>query len=361
MKNFRLIFALLISMTILTACAVGQSSEPVRETRFLLNTVCTITIFELAEQSGSNRNNDNTITKRELINRSFDLISEYEALFSMTTPGSDVWRINQAAGDEVSVSPHTISIIKQGLYYAYLSDGMFDITIGQLSSLWKSTDNLSEIEAQIYDAIETVDFRLIEICEEASTIRLENPNTWLDLGGIAKGYIADRVSEFLIEQGVTSAIIDLGGDIITIGTRPPAPSAEAGVAAQNWRIAVRQPFSTSEYTDNGSSNSEFFGIINIGTASIVTSGIYERYFKADGVIYHHIIDPFTGFPANTDVVSATVIAQTALTGDVLSSMIVLVGSEKAEHLLNQAPDFIGALLILNNGDYIIIGEVDFKR
>ena len=366
MKHFRLIIVLLVSITLLAACGSERSSEPVRETRFLLNTVCTITIFELAEQNDSNGSNDNSVVKRELISRSFDLIAEYEALFSMTIEGSDVWRINHAGGEEVVVSTHTISIIRQGQYYAELSDGMFDITIGRLSSLWKSTENLAEIEVQLSDAREAVDFRMIEICKESLTIRLQNPNAKIDLGGIAKGYIADRVSEFLIEHGVKSAIIDLGGDIITIGTRAPAPSAneggasaEAGVAAQNWRIAVRQPFSMSEDTGNG--NSEFFGIINVGSASVVTSGIYERYFEADGVIYHHIIDPITGFPSNTDVVSATVIAETALVGDVLSSIVVLVGSEKAEYLLNQAPGFIGALLILKSGDYIIFGDVDFTK
>ena len=366
MKSFGLVITLLISVALLTACTTRQPDETVRETRFLLNTVCTITIFELAEQRDSNGNEKDT-TKRELINQSFDLIANYEALFSMTIEGSDVWRINNANGNEVEVSPHTINIIQQGLYYAKLSDGMFDITIGQLSYLWKSSENLPEIKAQLSDAQETVDFRYVEICEDTSTVRLRNPDAKIDLGGIAKGYIADRVSKFLTENGVTSAIIDLGGDIITIGTRPADTQSASRQStsnaefqtAQNWRIAVRQPFGMSNGNDE--SINEIFGIINVSTASITTSGIYERFFEYDGIIYHHILDPFTGFPSNTDVVSATVIAETALAGDVLSSIIILVGSEKAEYLSYQVPGFIGALLIMSNGDYIIFGDVDFAK
>jgi thiamine biosynthesis lipoprotein len=281
-------------------------------------------------------------SKQEIISGAFDLISKYEDLFSVTIEGSDIWRVNHANAEVVPVSPPTIDILNQALFYSMLSDGMFDVTIGQLTALWKSSDGLSYIESALPALRETVDFMQIELFEDA--VRLNNPQARIDLGGIAKGFIADKVAEFFIEKGVESAIINLGGDIVTLGTAPEG---------RLWRIAVREPF-------GGDEGRVFYGIINVGTGSVVSSGVYERFFEVEGVIYHHIIDPFTGFPANTDVVSATVVAENATTGDVLASIIVLVGSEKAEALLNQVSGFIGALLILDNGDYIIIGDVEFE-
>jgi len=347
MKSFKFIIISVLSCLLFTGCAPEQSNEPIRDTQFLLNTLCTITIYKIDGQ-------DEAENKQDLIFQAFDLIVEYEALFSMTIENSDVWRINHAGGEETTVSQPTIDIIKQSLMYSELSDGMFDITIGRLTNLWKSSEVLDDIEAELPNARETVDFKQIELSETGKTVRLNNPDAQIDLGGIAKGYIADRVSEFLIENGVKSALIDLGGDIITIGSRTQGDGSAAqgdGSLVLHWRIAVREPF--------GSGMSNFFGIINTGEAAIVTSGIYERYFENDGIIYHHIIDPTTGYPSDTDVVSATVVSEKVITGDVLASIIVLIGSEKAEPLLNQVPGFIGALLILDNGEYIIYGDVDF--
>jgi thiamine biosynthesis lipoprotein len=333
------LLSILILLTLLSGCGIDQTPESVSETRFLLNTVCILTIHSLADQSSSL---SDMTTKQAILADAFDLISRYEALFSVTIEGSDIWRINHANAEEVPVSPPTIDILNQSLYFSELSDGMFDVTIGQLTSLWNSSDDLSYIENALPALRETVDYRQIELFE--NTVRLNNPQARIDLGGIAKGFIADRVAEFFIENGVESAIINLGGDIVTLGTAPES---------RLWRIAVREPFGSAEDRD-------FFGIINIGMGAVVSSGIYERFFELDGVIYHHIIDPFTGFPANTDVVGATVVAENTITGDVLASIIVLIGSEKAEVLLNQASGFIGAILILDNDDYIIIGDFEFE-
>ena len=127
---YKSILILLIITSLLTGCVFNRSSEPVRDTRFLLNTICTITIYELKEQNEAEH-------KQDLISRAFDLIAHYESIFSITSEESDIWRINHAGGEEVSVTDATMDIIKQSLYFSELSEGMFDITIGRLTGLWK--------------------------------------------------------------------------------------------------------------------------------------------------------------------------------------------------------------------------------
>jgi len=320
-----------ILITIISVPVVGCSGvsqpEPVSERRFLLDTLCQITIYSDDAQA--------------LLSEAFDLIEHYESLFSVTLHGSDIWRINQARGEPTEVSPETLELIRASLEYSAMSYGMFDITVGRLSSLWDFTGRYgvpSELEIEF--AVDTVDFRQVVI--EGNTITLENPEAWLDLGGIAKGFIADRVADFLRERGVLGAVIDLGGDVVVIGEKPDSTP---------WRIGVRHPFDEE---------TPLMGVLETYEAAVITSGIYERRFKQDGAIYHHILDPNTGVPVITEIVSVTVISESALTGDALTLISLMVGTERAIRLLNQAPGVIGALLILEDGELIKIGDINFK-
>jgi thiamine biosynthesis lipoprotein len=224
--------------------------------------------------------------------------------------------------------------------YGRFSGGQFDITIGRLSALWDFSGRSgvppgSDIES----ARDTIDYSQIIIL--GNTVRLADPEALIDLGGIAKGYIADRLADFLRGRGVAGAIIELGGDIILVGEKPDKTP---------WRIGVRQPFGE---------RSELIGAVETSAAAIVTSGIYERMFEENGVIYHHILDPGTGMPVKSDVVSATVVAESAVAGDVLSTVIVLLGSERAVSLLWNMPGFVGAMLVLDNGELLQFGEIVF--
>ena len=312
----------------LTGCAGGQPQTPVSDTRILLDTFCTITIYGPHD--------------RQLLDEAFDLCEKYEALLSKSAEGSDIWRINRAGGSAVTVAEETIEVIKAGMEYGGLSAGMFDITVGRLTALWDfSGDPRVPPGVELAEALGTVGYENVIV--NGDTVRLTDPDTWLDLGAIAKGYIADRVADFLKDHGVTGAVVDLGGDVAVMGEKPDGSM---------WGIGVRKPFGDQ---------SDLLGIIKTSEASIVTSGVYERRFELDGTIYHHILDPKTGMPVISDVVGATIIAENSATGDAVSTIAVLVGSKNAAVLLEHAPGFIGALILLDNMELVLLGDIEFQN
>ena len=321
------LFFIITHILLLCGCAGGGRKAPVSETRLLLDTVCSITLYDPPD--------------RAVLEDALDLCAGYESLLSVTIEGSDVWRINHADGKPVAVSAQTTEIVLEGLRYGDLSDGMFDISIGRLSGLWNFKGNPAvPLAEELAIAIETVDYRKIVV--SGDTVQLTDPESRLDLGGIAKGYIADRVAAFLKERGVKAAVIDLGGNVVAVGRKP---------SGEKWRVGVRKPFD-----DSG----KLLGTIETGAASIVTSGVYERQFESGGVVYHHIINPYTGMPVVSDVVSATVLTESSMAGDALSTILVLMGSGMAEKLADEATGFIGAALLLSSGDVMQIGEVELR-
>ena len=328
LKKKYILLLLLSFMCVLSAgCNNSSTAEPISETRLLLDTVCTITIYDS--------------TDKMLLTEALDLCAEYESLYSRTIEGSDIWRINHAEGMPVMVEAQTAQIIQAGLEYGTFSDGWFDITVGRLSVLWDFNGNPAVPSSEeLVAARDTVDYRQVFV--DGNKVRLANAEAWLDLGGIAKGYIADQLAAFLKERGVKSAIIDLGGDIAIVGVKPNG---------EPWHIGVEQPFSK---------RSEIIGSISIGEAAIVTSGIYERQFTENGVLYHHILDPASGMPVESDVVSVTIVSKSAMVGDALATIVLLLGSEKSAVLLEEAPGLMGAVLMLRSGELLQYGDIDFS-
>jgi thiamine biosynthesis lipoprotein len=215
---------------------------------------------------------------------------------------------------------------------------MFDITIGRLSRLWDfSSEPGIPSDAELEAACKTVDYRKVRVF--GNKVQLENPDAWIDLGAIAKGYIADKIAEFLLARGVMGAVIDLGGDVVAIGSRHDGSP---------WRIGVRRP---------GGSANDLLGVVETDGAAIVSSGVYERGFEIDGVAYHHILDPNTGFPVRSDVISATVVTENAVLGEGLSTIIILAGSTSVEVMMDEIPGFVGAVLVLENGELRTFGDV----
>lgn len=324
-KNILLILLLLISVP-LTGCNRSRTLEPISETRLLLDTVCTVTVYDPAE--------------RGLLTEALDLCAKYESLYSRTVEGSDIWRINHAQGAPVTVDASTAELIQDALDYGALSGGWFDITVGRLCALWDFNGNPAVPPPdKLAEARDTVDYRRVLV--DGTTVQMGNDEAWLDLGGIAKGYIADQLAAFLKGRGVKSAIIDLGGNIVTVGLKPDGGQ---------WHIGVEQPFSD---------HNELIGSLNTGEASIVTSGIYERQFMENGVLYHHVLNPYSGMPVDSDVVSATIVSESSTVGDALSTIVILLGSEKAASLLDQTPGLMGAVLMLKSGELLQYGDVDF--
>jgi len=345
-KEVHRFISLLVLTVLLGGCANQQPGESITQTRLLLDTYCTITVYGSV---------DSGLIDPGLLDEAFALIEEFEALFSITAEGSDVWRINHAEGEPVTVDPRTLEVIGTGLVFSELSDGMFDITVGRLSRLWDfggSAANSPAVPSGVglTEALQTVDFRQVVISADGGTVQLTDPDAWIDLGAIAKGYIGDKVAAFLTGRGVSSGLIDLGGDVVAIGSRQ---------GESPWRIGIRDPFGGDDGTFGVGSGGTggLLGAIEVSDASVISSGTYERRFEINGKNYHHILDPKTGMPVISDVVSATVVTGSALIGEGLSTIAVLIGSESAPFLFSGVPDFIGAVLVLENREILVLGDV----
>ena len=320
-----LFFFIILLLTV--GCAKGSQGETISETRLHFDTYCTITIHDTVDPA--------------VLNEAFDFIDEFESLLSMTVEGSDIWRINNARGEPVPVDMRTIEVIIAGVEFGKLTGGMFDITIGRLSRLWDYSLSYVPSDTELEEARSTVNY--LQVVIDDFIVRLVNPGARIDLGAIAKGYIGDKLAAFLIERGITSALIDFGGDVITIGSRHDG---------KPWRIALREPF--GEIND-------WLGVIEVSGVSVISSGIYERQFELNGTLYHHILDPNTAMPVKSDVVSATVVSESAMVGEGLSTSLILMGSSNAEELFDKVTGFIGAVLVLDTGEILIYGDIDLIK
>ncbi len=326
----------LISMTfimaiiIITHTACG-GEEPVSKSDFCLDTACDIAIYDDMKKSEA----------EDILEEAFALMRDYEKLLSRTVSGSDVAQINEAGGKTIKISKDTADVIKMAGDVSVASGGVFDITVGKVTDVWdfKSESPKVPTAADLTSALPHIDYQNIVI--SGDEITLKDPETEIDLGGVAKGYIADKVCEFLEGKGVTSAVINLGGNVVVIGEK-----------AENtpWTIGIERPF-----TDR----TEIIGTIQVTDSTVVTSGIYERNFEKNGVIYHHILDPATAYPAKTDLEAVTITAAEGNSGlcDALSTACLILGKDKAmsfmEKMQAKYPQArLEAAFIDNNGNIV---------
>lgn len=286
---------------LLLLCSCGKENS---ETRFLLDTVVRL----------------NAQCDDETLSGAFALCEHYEKMLSRSLPESDVSRINSADG-AAEASDDTVKIISRSLYYSKLSDGKFDITVCPVSMLWDFNNEVVPSRDEIAAALKSVDYESIKIEEN----RVDSGGASIDLGGIAKGYIADRLKEYFESQAVKRGIISLGGSITVFGDK-------------SYNVGIKKPFEQESLA----------ATLRVKNTSVVTSGIYERCFEREGVLYHHIIDPATGYPCETDLLSATIIGECALDCDALSTLCVLVGKERAAQLI-EAQDGFEAVFIDSTG------------
>ena len=250
-------------------------------------------------------------------------IKRLENLFSPTLENSDVFHINETAGQSsVLVSSDTIDIIKTAKEIASDTNEAFDITIAPIVKKWGFTTKKHYVpsDEEILSLLNLVDSNQLEVQEQENKAFLKQKNMAVDFGGIAKGYTSDKLSEMIKENGIKSAILSLGGNISAIGTRQNG---------QKWRVAVQDP----------EDSSKFVGIVNVENQSVITSGGYQRYFEENGIIYHHIIDPKTGKPANNDLLSVTIISKNGTKADALSTALFVMGLEKAVQYWEQSKEF----------------------
>lgn len=323
----------------------GQNSNVgVSKTGFYLDTVCGITIYGMADPDGSLAklsDDDLELHFLKVITDAFLVCSDYEKVLSKTIDTSDISRINGAGGEAVEVSSEAIEIIEKGLHYGDLSGGAFDITIGKATDLWDFHDNLEtgheggQIPSQeaLNEAVSHVNYKAVQV--DGNRIKLTDSDAEINLGGIAKGYIADKVASYLEERGVTSAVVDLGGNIVVIGGK-----SGSLICADGTDPEQTVPFNIG-ITDPTSETGDLLGIMPCSDKTVVTSGTYERYFEQDGVKYHHILDPATGYPVDTDVLSVTIISSRGNSADCdgLSTTCLAIGMEKGLELVKSLDGF----------------------
>lgn len=297
---------------------LSSCSREYSQTEFLLGTACTIRAW-----GGGNT----------ALEAAFDRIRDIEADMSRTMPGSDV---NSITPEGTPVSPETCAVVRRGLEFGRTSGGLFDITIGPLVDAWGFGSDNPGIPAapDIEAALALVDYRRVEVLADC-TIHT-GPGQQIDLGGIAKGYAADEAARVLRESGVRRAIINLGGNVLTLGSKPDG---------SRWKIGIQNPFRPTGAT---------VGILEVEEGAVVTSGIYERFFEEAGKRYHHILNPRTGYPENGELAGVSVSVPTALDADALSTTLFLLGIEKGCRLLETFPDS-GAVFITRNREIVTCG------
>lgn len=294
-------YILLCIVTLLLCGCSMTTKEPLSKTGFYFDTVITITLYDSKDE--------------ELLNTCFEYCKDFENLVSRTIKTSEISKINHANGQPVKVSDTTIELLKKGIEFGELTDDAFDITIAPLMELWDIKNNPGKVpsESDITEALSHVNYRNIVI--EGNTVTLTDPEAAIDLGGIAKGYMADRLKEYLLNEGVTSAIINLGGNVLTVGKKPDGTP---------FNIGIQKPFDKQNETITS---------VQIKDSSVVTSGSYERYFKVNDTIYHHIINTETGYPCDNGLLSVTILSEESIDGDALSTACFALGLDEGRKLI----------------------------
>ena len=299
----------------------GKAADAISVSGFKLNTAVKITVYDSKDE--------------EMLEEVLKLCDKYERIFSRTREDSELYQLNHGMLPKEDgwyiLSDELAELIGQGLYYSELSGGAFDITIEPLSSLWDfhSEEKIVPDAQTLAEAQRLVGYEKVELRD--NRIRFAEEGMGLELGAIAKGYIADKMKEYLVTEGVGSAIIDLGGNVLCVGGR-----TDGG----HFRVGIHKPFAK---------RSETVETVEITDQSVVSSGIYERYFEKDGEFYHHILNPKDGYPYDNGLTSVTIISEHSVEGDALSTSCFALGLEKGMELIDSLPD-VQAVFITKDGE-----------
>ena len=314
----RKLLSILIILLTLTSC----SEKPLTENEFQLGTIITITAFDKIG--------------KDHIEGCFDVIDEVDSLLDFHSEDSELGYLNANAHlAPLKVSDELYELISTAYDMTVLTGGAFNLAIGPLVELW----DIGGLNARVPDSdeIESVlpllDWNNIILDDNEKTVYFAIPGMKIDLGGIGKGYAADKVVEYLKENGVEKALLNLGGNVYALGEK------EKGTP---WKVGIRKPEDES---------SEFFTVVEVSDESVVTSGGYERYFiDEDGRRYHHILDSRTGYPAESDILSVTIVDESSTLSDVLSTATFALGSVEGKALLESLG--VEGVFLLEDGSVV---------
>ncbi len=254
-------------------------------------------------------------------------LKDIEGKLSLYQDNSEIALINQNAGIKaVEVSDMTYQMIKLSLEYSEKSDGRFDITIAPLTQLWDIMGDSPKVpsEEEIATAKSFIDYRQVLLNEDDRSVQLLKSNMSIDLGGVAKGMAASVAAEIAAKHQV-SGYLSIGGNMMVLGKKP---------SGEDFRFGVRDP--------KGGVN-DFMAVVTLDGMTMATTGTYERHFEEGGVRYHHVLDPFTGYPAQSDLISVTVISKDGALADYLSTAVFMEGSAGLEGHLSAEGYYVIAI------------------
>ena len=322
--KFSFSFILFLICHIIFIFYFGSCTQKVNLSRaeFVLGTNCVVSLFENANV--------------QVLKDVFVRLREIDNLMSVNIPASDVSRINAAAGVEsVKVNEDVFELIAMAVYFAEISGGAFDPTIGPIVNLWGFNNNPSvPLQEEIDAVLKLVNWTDIVLDSDSTTVFLKKPGMALDLGAIAKGYAADETAKIITNAGINRAIVNLGGNIVVIGKNKDD---------RPWRVGIQDP--------NGERGS-YIEVVEVSTndsyMSVVTSGAYERFFEQDGKRYHHIFSPSTGYPVKNELLSVTIIAPNSMYADALSTAVFVMGYEIGLELI-ESIEGIEAVFVFEDG------------
>lgn len=309
----------------------AKPQKPFRKTNYLLGTTVDITLYDSKDV--------------KIIDEAFERIREIEKKMTINTNDtSEIIKLNEASGiHDVSISPDTFFVLEKGIYYSELSHGKFDITIGPIVKLWNiGTEYAAVPDSQaLNNAIKLIDYKKLHLNYDEYKAKLDLKGMKVDLGAIAKGYAADEAADILRKHGIKSAIINLGGNLLAIG---------GNVNGNPFKIGVQNPFNP---------RGDYLGILNIKDKTVVTSGIYEKYFEKEGKRYHHILDPETGYPVENCLAGVSIITSKSIDGDGFSTSVFLLGLDKGMELVNKEPNVEAVFITNDKKIYLTEGIKDY--
>jgi thiamine biosynthesis lipoprotein len=330
-----LLTAYFLLFTVLSSCSPKKESL-YRKTMVLMDTLVTIHVV-----AGSEEIADRAMTK------AFEEIGRLDTLLNFFSDKSELALINRNAGiSGVRVSPETFEVIGKAVYASEKSGGAFDVTIGPEVSLWNFSEKKRPDDAAVKEKLGLVNYRLIALDQENSTVELKGKGMLMDLGAIAKGYAADRAVEALKKQGIRSGLVAVAGDIKAFGLKQDG---------KPWRVGIRNPRQQGK-------DDEILASIEISDMAISTSGDYERFFIIGGERFHHILNPATGYPAR-GCRSVSVMAKDGVSADSFSTAVFVLGAEKGMKALQQL-GFEGMIVDGEGKIHMTPGmreKIEFKR
>ena len=323
------IFTMTALCLLFSGCAFSQPDDAEQRDLFAMDTYMTLKAYgEHAE---------------EALDAAEEEIHFLEKLLSTGNPESEISRLNSSG--KMTLSDVSAYLYQRSLEVNAMSDGAFNPLIYPLVDAWGFVDKDYQVpdEKTIAELLSLLDLNAITYDENTRNMSFTKPGMMIDLGGIAKGYTSSRIMEIFQEHGVTSALVSLGGNVQVLGTKPDG---------SNYKVAIRDPENDSGY----------IGILDASDTAVITSGGYERYFEQDGKTYHHILDPQTGYPADSGLLSVTIVSSDGTLADGLSTALYVLGVEKGTQVWRSHPDLFDAVFLTKDHElYVTEGlQKDFQ-